>query len=210
MLKFPLGFIVPNLILSPVCHSQFKSGPPSETAQVGSHFINEVIANSGLVDPEDLCISEGKYVWCLYIDLSCLNYAGNILDTSIKALTAALKSVKVPKVNLVKNNEGEIEGLEVDTNIKEALRLGPLPLSCTIGIFEDKLLLDPTDEEETLAGSNVTIVLTADDNELCHVHKPGGVSVSPEQLQHCISLAKKQCKSIKKLVLAAAQVDLRQ
>ena len=28
------GFIVPNLTLAPICHPQFRPGPPSEQAQV--------------------------------------------------------------------------------------------------------------------------------------------------------------------------------
>ena len=60
------GYIVPNLTLSPLCHSQFKQGPPSETAQVASNFLNQVLVNSGYLDLEELCILEGKYVWVLY------------------------------------------------------------------------------------------------------------------------------------------------
>ena len=30
------GFIVPNLTLAPICHPQFRPGPPSEEAQVRS------------------------------------------------------------------------------------------------------------------------------------------------------------------------------
>jgi exosome complex RNA-binding protein Rrp42 (RNase PH superfamily) len=33
----------------------------------------------------------------------CLNYGGNIHDASVKAVTAALNNVKVPKVEQVRN-----------------------------------------------------------------------------------------------------------
>ena len=36
------GFVVPNLELSPICHPQFKPGPPSELAQTVSNFLLEV------------------------------------------------------------------------------------------------------------------------------------------------------------------------
>ena len=91
---FILGYVVPDLSLSPLCHPQFKKGPPSEIAQVASNFLNQVLHNSGFINLEDLCILEGKFVWVLYIDLTCLNYGGNILDVSVKAMISALKNDK--------------------------------------------------------------------------------------------------------------------
>ena len=108
---FILGYVVPDLSLSPLCHPQFKKGPPSEIAQVASNFLNQVLHNSGFINLEDLCILEGKFVWVLYIDLTCLNYGGNILDVSVKAMISALKNVKVPHVDVIHNvmNENNYE-----------------------------------------------------------------------------------------------------
>ena len=73
-------------------------------------------------------------------------------------------------------------------------------------VFDDKLLLDPTDEEEECSESSVTIVLckVATDNEICHVHKPGGAGISPDKLHQCIALAKKHSKTIKRLIDTAS------
>ena len=38
--------------------------------------------------------------------------------------------------------------VKVDVNQRRRLELGPVPISCTVSVFDDKLLLDPTDEEE--------------------------------------------------------------
>ena len=92
--------------------------------------------------------------------------------------------------------------MKVDVNQKSGLKLGPIPISCTVGVFDDKLLLDPTDEEEECSEACVTVVLC--NNELCHVHKPGGTAISPDKLQQCISLAKRNSKSIQKLINAAS------
>ena len=72
-------------------------------------------------------------------------------------------------------------------------------------LFEDNLLLDPTDEEEEISGASVTIVLTLE-NEVCHLHKPRGVAAAPDQLQKCISFAKKHSKSVQKLIETASQI----
>ncbi len=204
---------MPNITLPPLCHPLFKSGPPSEAAQTASHFLNEVITNSKLVKLEDLCIVEGQHVWVLYIDLTCLNFGGNILDVSIKALTSALNSLKMPKVTILEqetpstSEEQQSVEIKVSPEERQPLKLGPIPLSCTVSLFGDKYLLDPTDEEEELADANVTVVLNAD-REVVHIHKPGGVAIAPERLQQCVNLSKKQAKVIQKLIESAAKVNL--
>ena len=57
------GFLVPNVELPPICHSQFRPGPPSEQAQTASNFLRQVIENSRLVNLEDLCVKPGKLAW---------------------------------------------------------------------------------------------------------------------------------------------------
>ena len=204
--KFPKkGFIVPNLALSPICHPQFRPGPPSELAQTASHFLQESVINSGIINLDYFCILEDKYVWCIYADLNCLNYGGNILDTALKALVAALTNATMPYVK-VTQMENEDAIIEVDLKERRPLHLGPLPIGCTVSVFDDKLLLDPTDEEEECSEACVTVVLckVTTDNELCHVHKPGGVGISPDKLQQCITLAKKNSKTIQRLIDTAS------
>ena len=46
------------------------------------------------------------------------------------------------------------------------------------------------------------------ENEVCHLHKPGGVAVAPDQLQKCISFAKKHSKSVHKLIETASNVQM--
>merc|ERR1712179_455001 len=176
--------------------------------------IKEVLDNSGCLNPEDLCLVPGKLAWVLYLDLVCLNHDGNVYDAALKALVAALKNLRVPKVTTEVEDEDEKDGelkITVDPETRSPLQLGPLPYSCTLAILDgggedgqgDQLLMDPTWEEETFASSSVTVVLTPkvcgdEDFDVCHVFKPGGSPVSRETLSKCTSLAKKQAKKIKK------------
>lgn len=86
------GFIVPNLDLTPLCSAKFKSGPPSDQAQVLTQLLADVIENSKCIDLKDLCIHPDKLAWCLYVDLICLDYDGSIIDASLISLIGALKS----------------------------------------------------------------------------------------------------------------------
>nr|AEE62451.1 unknown [Dendroctonus ponderosae] len=85
------GFLVPNLELSPLCSSKFKSGPPGEEAQVLTQLIADVIENSRCINLEELCLLKDKLAWCLYADLVCLDYDGSLLDACIVALMACLR-----------------------------------------------------------------------------------------------------------------------
>lgn len=50
------------------------------------------ISRSRTFPPERLCISPGKSVWALYIDVVCINYDGNAFDAAVLAVMAALRN----------------------------------------------------------------------------------------------------------------------
>ena len=183
------GYLVPNISLPPMCSTMFKPGPPSVAAQSASQFLATVLATSGCIQQEELCISPGKLVWVLYIDLVCLDHSGNILDASVSALTSALKTVTLPSVVV----DTDTEEVVVSTNNRKKLTLKNLPISTTFAIFSSSsspspyLLSDPTQEEENLASSMVTVVTAGE--EVCHLHQPGGDQLCPQLLQQAIHLA---------------------
>ena len=184
-----LGYLVPNISLPPMCSTMFKPGPPSVAAQSASQFLDTVLATSGCVKKEELCISPGKLVWVLYIDLVCLDHSGNILDASVSALTSALKTVTLPTV-AVDIDSGEVE---VSTKSRNKLRISSSPVSTTFAVFTSTtstspyLLSDPTSEEEQLSSSLVTVVTSG--GYVCHLHQPGGDQLSPQLLQQAVQLA---------------------
>ena len=98
--------------------------------------------NSDLISPQDLCIEPGKLVWAVYIDLTCLNFGGNIMDVCLKAAVAALKNTTVPKVEVVPKDDeavvGDNDEIRVDAENRSALKLSSKgdPVSCTIAVFD--------------------------------------------------------------------------
>eukprot|EP00112_Aurelia_sp_Birch-Aquarium-sp1_P017878 Seg419.4 transcript_id=Seg419.4/GoldUCD/mRNA.D3Y31 product="Exosome complex component RRP43" protein_id=Seg419.4/GoldUCD/D3Y31 len=179
------GYIVPNVELPPLCSPKFRPGPPSEQAQVLSQFLLDTVQNSELIDLKKLCIVEKKIAWCLYADVICLNYDGNLQDASLTALLAALHNCRLPSVSY--NEEtGELTATE---EVKTMLDIASNPVASTFAVFQDSYLIaDPTDEEEALATGVVTVV-TLEDGQLCSVNKPGGCAVSEDILRQCIERA---------------------
>jgi len=200
------GFLVPNVELPPICHSQFRPGPPSEQAQTASNFLRQVIDNSRLVNLEDLCVKPGKLAWVLNVDVMCLNHDGNVIDAAVKASVAALRNLTLPAVVVESDEDNAVaeDVIKVDASDRSPLRLGGQPTSCTMAVFEDRILTDPTAEEEGLASSVVSVALDPSSGVLCQLQKAGGAPISRERLQECTALAKKQAKRIAKMVEAAA------
>lgn len=46
-----------------------------------------------------------QLAWCLYCDVICLNYDGNLYDASLIALMAALQNVLLPEVSYDEESE---------------------------------------------------------------------------------------------------------
>ncbi|XP_061608333.1 exosome complex component RRP43 isoform X2 [Phyllopteryx taeniolatus] len=190
------GFIVPNVDLPPLCSSQFRPGPPGEQAQAASQFVAEVIGSSEVLQMEDLCIERGKLCWSLYCDLMCLDHDGNVLDTCVLALLAALKNTALPKVSF----SAETGVPEVDLEKRRGLKILKHPVAASFCVFDESILMaDPTAEEEQLATARLTVV-TDEEGRLCSMHKPGGTSLSGEKLQELISQATVRQKEIHKLI----------
>eukprot|EP00056_Hartaetosiga_gracilis_P007916 m.113825 g.113825 ORF g.113825 m.113825 type:complete len:302 (-) comp12804_c1_seq1:990-1895(-) len=196
------GWIVPNVMLSPLCSSRFKVGRPSPEAQRLSTFINDVFCSGAVVSEEDMCIIPGKLSWVLYVDVQCLNYDGNVVDACVLAVMAALRDVSLPKVLLPEDTE-ELEGVpEVDTSVRTPLNIKRTVCACTHALIEEKLMTDPTIDEETLAAASVTIVLD-EDGRICAVCQPAPHIPSPTvdtaspltqtQIEQCIEKSEDVC-----------------
>lgn len=193
------GYIVPNVELSPLCSSKFRPGPPSEQAQVLSKLIDIIISNSTALDLKDLCICKGKLVWVLYCDILCLNYNGSVIDVCTGAAVAALKTLKLPEVNYNKETGVNV----VHPENRTQLTVKTLPVSTSFALFENKLLIaDPTDEEEDFSSGRFSIVMN-DDEEICYIHKPGGIPISTSLFCKALEMAKTRAKLIRSLINAA-------
>jgi len=190
------GFFVPNVELPPLCSLEFRPGPPSESAQVLSQCVLEFANNSNLIDLEALCVEEQKLVWVVYADILCMSHDGNLLDACMTALYAALKNTQLPQIIV---NE-ETKDIEYVPYSEFPLTLSSKPVSTTIALFdEDILLVDPCHEEEDIALGMITVV-TGGDGEVYAVHKPGGCAVDDVVLKDCMKYAMQRHEQVTQLV----------
>uniref|UniRef100_A0A336LSU3 Ribosomal RNA-processing protein 43 n=1 Tax=Culicoides sonorensis TaxID=179676 RepID=A0A336LSU3_CULSO len=188
------GYFVPNIELTPLCSPKYRPGAPSEDAQVYSRILYDILLNSECLNLKDLCIVEEKMVWTLYCDIMCLNHDGSVVDAAVIAAVAALKSLKLPKVIY----NVDTEACDVEEDKKNKLKIGAVPISTSFMIFDEKIITDPTAEEDKLAATSITIAIS--NSELSYLCKPGGFPIEPSILEKCIRQAISREKQVLELI----------
>lgn len=192
-LKSPRSGFIQTVVLLPRTQAWSTYGRRqqiiNENLTLNQH-LQDIITKSKLINLEDLCIEEGKWVWCLQIDFQCLNDDGNLFDSCLFALNVALRDTKIPTVQI---------DLDTQKPLVYTKQLIPLkyneaqePLCCTLAIYDNddeyQYLIDPTLEEEIIAKSLIHYVLLKND-QICLIHKTSGAPCSTEKFRHCYSLA---------------------
>lgn len=177
------GFLVANIEFTPLCAVRFRPGAPSEEAQVCTRALNDVLANAQCLDLKELCIAKEKLVWTLYCDVTVLNHDGCVLDAAVIATVAALRTVKLPKVEY----NIDTAACKVEQETRSGLNVKSFPVSTTFMMFDDKVIVDPTAEEEKLALAVVSIAVCS--SELVYIYKPGGTPIEPKVLDSCLKIA---------------------
>lgn len=180
--------IVVNVELKPMCSPSFEGGKPGELAQSVGYRLNQLLVGpSGFVDLSTLCIESGKMLWYLYADIYCLNYDGNIFDTCLIGLVAALQDVRLPTAAYTEDSQLGIPSVRVTSkrDIPLTLKYTPVPLSFIV--FDGGYIVaDPTAEEETLSTSEVTIVMN-ESKKICSIYKPGGDPLGEKEMKTCMA-----------------------
>lgn len=117
--------------------------------------------------------------WSIDIEVICLNYDGCLLDASIIAVQAALKS------------------LELSSGKK--FHLKNMPVCCSFAMIGDHIICDPSLEEETVAQTALSITVDeSPQNDACHIIKLGGKAINIDGLTKCIKLARERATQLHK------------
>ncbi|KAG1674614.1 hypothetical protein FOA52_001863 [Chlamydomonas sp. UWO 241] len=179
-----------NVELSPMASPAFEAGRPSEEANELARLLDRALRQTRAVDQEALCVLAGRKVWALRVDTHVLDHGGNLVDACVLSALGALMAFRKPEVEV-----GGESGTEITVHAPEVkeplpLTIHHLPVSITFGFFEggNVVLVDPSLKEAAASEGSATIMMNPN-NEVCAVHKAGGVGVSSSQLFRCVRLA---------------------
>jgi exosome complex component RRP42 len=186
-----MGMLKTEAEFIPLAHPNFTSGPPGEDATEVARVIDRGIRESECMDLEKLCLTPGEKVWTVYVDFYPINHDGNLIDAGALAAMIALTVTKIPTIE-----EGDKINREKLTDL---LPICHKPLTITVGKVGDKLIIDPTFEEEQVFDSKVSITVT-EEGKICAIQKSGSSGMSEEDVEKMIDLALKKSKELRKLI----------
>jgi exosome complex component RRP42 len=181
------GVIITNAELVPLASPSFEPGPPNEIGIELARVVDRGVRESKAIDLEALCITPGKQVWIIFIDVHILDDCGNILDASSIGAISALLTTKVPASKF---------GLGEDY----PLPVKDIPVATTAIEFGDVLMFDPDSDEESIANTKLTVISTAD-GSICGMQKSGTGVLKQEQIYRIVDIACENAKEIREKFL---------
>jgi len=152
------GVFTVNAELLPLASKAFEPGPPDERAVELARVVDRCIRESMALDLEKLVIVENEKVYMLYIDIYVLDYDGNYFDASVLSAVAALATCTLPKYEVKNGKVEKVEGMRIP------LPLRTIPVSVTVGLVKDKLLVDPSPAEESVLDTSIILGFDSDSN----------------------------------------------
>jgi exosome complex RNA-binding protein Rrp42 (RNase PH superfamily) len=176
------------------------------------------------VDLKELGLQEGKSAWKVHVSCVVLNHEGNIVDACLLGAVSALLDLRLPLVKFGTKNGKEIVQL-LGTNCDQSkspgtmndgrkgiqLNLKTIPIPLTVGIFENKMLVDPTMEEEEVCDGMITVIVDAlslkgdddvYDGKILGLSKSGEAILKPEDIAACAQLAMGRARELRNILIA--------
>jgi len=185
------GTLITTAEFLPLSSPEFLPGPPKEDAIELARIIDRGIRESKMIDMKKLCIKEGELVWTLFLDIYTINDGGNLIDAAALAALAALKAAVLPKLEDDQVVYGEFT--------KNKLPLTITPVTSTIIKVGDKLMVDPSTQEEEAMEARLSIGVSEKGN--VHAMQLGGNGgMRNEDVDNAISIAKKTTNILRKVL----------
>lgn len=190
------GLLVVNTEFLPLSSARIEPGPPDEDSIELSRVVDRGIRESQMIDLKALVIEPGKSVYCVFVDIDVLNMDGNLFDTLSMSATTAIASAKFDKKIIKEDGTEEIQKVPLPVRL--------IPVSVTSIIIGDNIILDPTEEEESLFDVRLTLVFNEEGN-LTAGQKGGPIGISREQLSKIVDISRVKAEEIRSIVKKAVE-----
>jgi exosome complex component RRP42 len=184
------GVLTVNAELVPLASPEFEAGPPNEDSVELARIVDRGIRESKAIDTAKLCIEPGKKVFVVFVDVYVLNHDGNLIDASALAAVAALMNTKMSNYE-VEDGEVKVKSGYVPLPLKDH------PITVTCAKFGDKIVVDPSLEEELVMDARLTMAID-DDGDICAIQKGGAGYFTPDQVFEVAKIAKDKAKERRK------------
>jgi len=188
-----MGVMIVNAEFLPIASPTFEPGPPDENAIELARVIDRGLRRAEMIDLKQLCIVPGKAVWEVWIDIYALNHDGNLMDASALAAVASILTAEMPKAMV--NEKGEVT---INKSEKQKLPIKSIPITVTIAKIGDKLVVDPSLDEEEIADAFLTATFVEDN--VCAIQKRGEKSLTVNETLRALQIARQKARELLKIV----------
>jgi|Deesub1362B_J571_1020462.scaffolds.fasta_scaffold00004_156 exosome complex component RRP42 len=192
------GILITEGEFLPTASFYAEPGPPTEEEIELSRVVDRGIRESEMIDLSKLVITPGEKVLKLFIDFNILNDDGNLVDAAMLAAVSALLTTKYPnpeKVAELENDRAELKDVE-----RIPLPIRDIPMTVTIGIINNRYIVDPTLPEEIAADALLSVTHTKND-EICAMQLLRG-ELDYNQLFEILNIVLEKNKELRELVLS--------
>ncbi|MDV0447291.1 Ribonuclease PH [Methanosarcinaceae archaeon Ag5] len=181
------GIIMTGMEMNPLASPDFEPGPPKEESIEMARIVDRGIRESHSIDLAKLCIKEGELVWMVFVDISVINDAGNLVDASSLGAIAALMTTTVPA--------DEKTGFP-----SMPLPIQDYPVGVTVVNVGGQLMLDPTLDEGQVCGTKLTVI-TNKEGALSGMQKSGSEALTPAQVFEMVNLGRDKAAELRERYL---------
>jgi exosome complex component RRP42 len=187
------GVMTTTAELVPLASPFFETGPPSPESVEVARVVDRGIRESETINLRSLKVPEENKVFVVFIDIYPLDMDGNLIDAATVAVMKALSNTIVPAAELTKNLDHPMEDFK--------LPLAHMPIAVTGVKIGDTVILDPTQDEEDIAGARLTV--TTDENGDIRAMQKGNIGrLSPEDIDLIVNLSIEKGKEIRKVLMS--------
>jgi exosome complex component RRP42 len=185
------GLLVVNAEFLPLSSASVEPGPPDEDSIEVSRVVDRGIRESQMIDLKALAIKPGVLVNCVFVDIDILNMDGNIFDAAFLAAVLSIATARYDKKIVGEDGKEEVQ--------KVPLPIRLIPVSITSITIGDNIMIDPTEEEDSILDSRMTVTFD-EEGRLCAGQKGGSVGLSTEQLFKIIGVSKAKAEEIRMMI----------
>jgi exosome complex component RRP42 len=191
------GRLQATVELSPCASPRFEGKGGEEWALRLSNILESALApssvdNSAGINLRSLGIVDGKSCWLIYVDALVLNVGGNLLDAVSIAAKAALGNTRIPKVEIVADEEGGEAEIELDDDPESAVPVDTtrVPLVVTVSQVGSRSVVDLSREEEECSSSALHVAVTPQ-GQVCGMNVSGSGGTSIPMVREMTEVAEK-------------------
>ena len=191
------GILTVNAEFVPMASPTFEAGPPDENSIELARVVDRGIRESKAIDVKKLCVTPGKKVFVVFVDVYVLDHDGNLIDAAGMAALGALVSAKMKAFEV---KDGEV----VYQDEKIPLPLNNYPVPITSVKIDGSIVLDPCLEEEQVISCRLTVTTDKNDN-VCAMQKGGLGVFTPEEIKQIISTAVIKSKELREKIMSKVE-----